>query len=66
MQDQILLTRKQIEQMHELSSRFPEVDNFTLEIDNSSGIGPELRLRFCLFNADSDNITANITDVTTW
>ena len=66
MQDQILLTKKQIEQMHELSSRFPEVDNFTLEIDCSSGIGPVYRLRFCLFKSDSDNTTVDITDVTTW
>jgi hypothetical protein len=65
MQDQILLTRQQIEQMHELSRRFPEVNDFTLEM-GSSGIGPVLKLKFCLFRSDTDNVTVDITDVTTW
>ena len=64
--DQILLTRKQILQMHELASRFPEIKNFTLEIDNSSGIGPALRLKFQLFTVGADDSTVDITDVTTW
>lgn len=66
MQDQLLLTRKQIEQIHALSEKFPEVNDFTLEIDNTSGIGPVFRLKFCLFQSDIDNVTVDITDVTTW
>jgi hypothetical protein len=64
--DQILLTRKQIVQMHELVSKFSEVENFVLEIDNRSGLGPELRLKFTLFGFDDNNATVDITDVTTW
>ncbi len=52
--------------MHELVSKFSEVDNFVLEIDNRSGIGPELRLKFTLFGFDDNNATVDITDVTTW
>ncbi len=64
--DELLLTRKQIVQMHELVSKFSEVENFILEIDNRSGIGPELRLKFNLFGSDDYNATVDITDVTTW
>jgi hypothetical protein len=64
--DQLLLTRKQILQMHELASKFPDVEKFVLEIDNSSGIGPQLYLRFTLFGSDDNNATVDITDVTTW
>jgi hypothetical protein len=52
--------------MHDLVSKFSEVENFILEIDNRSGIGPELRLKFNLFGSDDYNATVDITDVTTW
>lgn len=61
------LTRKQIRQLAELSQGFPNVNWFVLEYDNSSGIGPEITVKFSLFNEISETDTSvNITDVSSW
>lgn len=60
----LLLTRKQITAMADIAERFSEVQNFTLEIDNTSGIGPAYRLKFSFFNDDDVNV--DLTDVSTW
>lgn len=62
--DTLLLTKDQIKKMAQLVERFPEIDDYTLEIDNSSGIGPTYTIKFSLY-LDND-FKVDITDVTTW
>ena len=50
--------------MAQLVERFPEIDDYTLEIDNGSGIGPTYTIKFSLY-LDND-FKVDITDVTTW
>ena len=60
----ITLNRKQIQDLTDLLTHFKEVDCFTIEHDNSSGIGPTIRVKFDLFN--SKPTTVDITDVESW
>jgi len=62
------LNRSQIEKLVKMANHFKEVEWFTLEESNSSGIGPTVVVKFNLFN-DSDkdvDTTVDITDVSTW
>lgn len=62
------LNRSQIEKLAKMAAHFKEVEWFTLEENNSSGIGPTVVVKFNLFN-DSDkdiDTTVDITDVSTW
>ena len=62
------LNRTQIEKLAKMAAHFEEVEWFTLEEENSSGIGPTVVVKFNLFN-DSDkdiDTTVDITDVSTW
>jgi hypothetical protein len=52
----IKLTRKQIEQMHEMIGHFKDINDFELHITNESGIGPSMNFKFSL----------NLTDVSKW
>lgn len=61
---QFNLARSQIEKLAKICEHFKEVDNFTLEETNESGIGPSIRVRFNLFDKDDTNV--DITDVSTW
>lgn len=65
---QFSLNRKQIEKLAKMVAHFKEVEWFTLEESNSSGIGPTVVVKFNLFNdLDKDTDTAvDITDVSTW
>ncbi len=66
--NQFALNRGQIEKLAKMAAHFKEVEWFTLEENNSSGIGPTVVVKFNLFN-DSDkdiDTTVDITDVTTW
>lgn len=65
---QFVLNRGQIEKLAKMATHFKEVEWFTLEADNNSGIGPAVVVKFNLFNDDDKDIdtTVDITDVSTW
>lgn len=60
----ININRKQIEQLQQIVDHFPEITNFTLVCDHSSGIGPAVSVKFTLF--DSNDAKVDITDYSTW
>jgi hypothetical protein len=60
----IILNREQIFKLNEIVNHFKEVEYFTIEIDSRSGIGPEVRVKFDLFN--NKDTTVDITDVKDW
>jgi len=62
------LNRGQIEKLAKMADHFKEVEWFTLEENNSSGIGPTVVVKFNLFNDNDKDIdtTVDITDVNTW
>ena len=60
----ILLNRKQIKQLYEMTERFNDVELFTIESISSSGIGPTVTVRFDLFTPADTKI--DITDVESW
>lgn len=64
MKQSIKLTRKQLEILVKTYNHFSEINEFTLEQDNSSGIGPVINLKFNLF--ESNKTIIDITDVSTW
>ena len=66
--NQFVLNRKQIEKLAKMAAHFKEVEWFTLEEENSSGIGPTVVVKFNLFNDNDKDIdtTVDITDVSTW
>jgi hypothetical protein len=66
--NQFALNRLQIEKLATMAAHFEEVEWFTLEEINSSGIGPTVVVKFNLFNDDDKDIdtTVDITDVNTW
>jgi hypothetical protein len=62
------LNRTQVEKLAKMTEHFKEVEWFTLEESNTSGIGPTVTVKFNLFNDDDKDIdtTVDITDVSTW
>jgi hypothetical protein len=60
----ITLTRKQLHQLREIVERFVETQNFTIESESLSGIGPTITVRFDLFEPADTKI--DITDVGNW
>jgi len=62
------LNRTQVEKLAKMVEHFKEVEWFTLEETNTSGIGPTVTVKFNLFNDDDKDIdtTVDITDVSTW
>jgi hypothetical protein len=60
----ITLTRKQAHQFREIVERFVETQNFTIESESLSGIGPSITVKFDLFETADTKI--DITDVSTW
>ena len=62
----VTLTRKQIDQLAEIVNHFSEIDNFTLAVDHSSGIGVGIKVTFDLLNGGKSDTTVDITDVSTW
>ena len=66
--NQFCLNRSQIEKLATMAAHFKEVEWFTLEESNNSGIGPIVVVKFNLFNDDDKDIdtTVDITDVSTW
>jgi len=62
--NKIVLTRKQIDQLHEMAERFTETENFIVESESLSGIGATISVRFDLFEKADTKI--DITDVSNW
>lgn len=62
--NKLMLTRKQIRQLSEIAERFVDTENFTVEVENLSGIGPTISVRFDLFEKLDTKI--DITDVENW
>lgn len=60
----ITLTRKQLHQLREIIERFVETQNFTIESESISGIGPTITVRFDLFGPADTKI--DITDASNW
>lgn len=60
----IILNREQIEKLNEITQHFKEIKHFEIEVDHSSGIGANIRVRFDLF--DNKDTTVDITDVKEW
>ena len=58
------LTRKQIEQLAEITEHFPEVELYEL-YEEQTGIGPVVKVKFSLFGKMSDT-SIDITDVENW
>jgi hypothetical protein len=65
---EIALNRKQLEKLFEITQHFHDVEWFTVETDDTSGIGTGIVVKFNAFgDADKDtDTTVNITDVSTW
>jgi hypothetical protein len=64
----ISLTRKQVLQLAELVTKFPDTGWFTICESSPSGIGPTVEVKFSIFkdnNLEFDT-TIDITDVSTW
>ena len=62
----IVLTRKQIDQLAEIVNHFTEIDDFTLEVDHSSGIGVGIRVTFDLLKSGKKDTAVDITNMTNW
>jgi hypothetical protein len=64
----ITLSRKQLLQIAELATKFPDTEWFTIETESSSGIGTQMRVKFDMFKDDSKDFdtTVDITDFSTW
>lgn len=62
--NKITLTRKQIEQLSQIADRFSDTENFTVESESLSGIGPNISVRFDLFEKSDTKV--DITDVENW
>lgn len=60
----IILNREQIEKLNEIAQHFKEIKHFEIEVDHSSGIGANIRVKFDLF--DNKDTTVDITDVKEW
>ena len=62
--NKLILTRKQIQQLHQLAERFADTENFTIEVESLSGIGPNISVRVDLFGKADTKV--DITDVENW
>jgi hypothetical protein len=64
----LALNRRQVEKLTEIVNHFNEVEWFEIEVDNLSGIGPAISVKFSLFNdTDKDfDTTVDITESSTW
>jgi hypothetical protein len=63
----IVLSRKQILQIHATVVHFLEVDQFEIQVRHDTGIGPTVCLRFALdLEGNKSTIKTDITDVGNW
>ena len=64
MTKKIILNQEQIEKLYEIAQHFKDSKQFEGEVDHSSGIGANVRVKFDLF--DNKDTTIDITDVKDW
>ena len=62
--NQLTLTRKQLEKLNSIVSHFKEIDQFTIKVSHLSGIGPTVEVGFDLIN--EIDVKVDITDVSSW
>jgi hypothetical protein len=64
----ISLTRKQVLQLAELVTKFPDAEWFTIEMSSASGIGTNVTVKFDMFKDSRKDFdtTVDITDLSTW
>jgi len=62
--NRIILTRKQIQRLAEIAIRFDNVESFTIDSESTSGIGPNVTVKFDMFEHLDTEI--NVTDVENW
>ena len=58
-----ILTQTQIKTLADIAKRFPEVSQFEIVEDHSSGIGPTTTVQFELLGKE---VKVDNTDVSTW
>ena len=58
-----ILTQTQIKTLADIANRFPEIPQFEIVEEHSSGIGPTTTVHFELLGKD---IKVDNTDVSTW
>lgn len=58
-----ILTQTQIKTLSEIAQRFPEVSQFEIVEENTSGIGPTTTVQFELLGKD---VKVDNTDVSNW
>ena len=64
---ELALTQKQVLQLAEIAKKFPDTEWFTIHESSPSGIGPEILVRFKLFDDQKDfDTTIDITDLGSW
>lgn len=62
--NRIVLTRKQIQRLAEIAIRFDNVESFTIDSESTSGVGPNIAVKFDLF--EHLDTVVDITDVENW
>ena len=63
----ITLTRSQMDKLVEFVTHFKDIEWFTIEERNESGIGPSVFIKCSIFGNDSEpETTVDITDVNVW
>lgn len=62
--NRIVLSRKQIQRLSEIAIRFDNVASFTIDSESPSGIGPNVAVKFDLF--DHLDTVVDITDTENW
>jgi len=65
---ELTLTREQIGKLVEIYTHFKEIEQFTIRVDHTSGIGAGVVVTFNLFgdNNKTADTTVDITDLSTW
>jgi len=58
-----ILTQTQIKTLSDIAERFPEIPQFEIVEENSSGIGPTTTVQFELLGKE---VKVDNTDVSTW
>jgi hypothetical protein len=63
----LTLNRKQVDKLVEIVTHFHEIELFTIDTENKTGIGDEITVSFQLFDDSFDNdAKINITDIESW
>jgi len=64
---EVNLTRADVSRLNDVLDKFPEIDNFTLMVENTSGIGYTVDLRFTREEKTMQcKVVVPVTDVGSW